>query len=139
MVPLGVGEGSVDGAVTVPTVRLVLRLAAVGAVPLSVGDGIPDVRLEIRGILVGVSFGRPEAELFRDDGGSSFGSLCACGVVPTDGEPAIVGSWLRLLRSDVSDCLCMELIVCDVTREPAAALAVDPVLEDAEFFRFATR
>ena len=35
-------------------------------------------------------------------------------MVPTDGEPAIVGNWLRE-RREVSDCFCIELTVCAVT------------------------
>lgn len=77
------------------------------------GDGTAaDAALDIRGIFVGVSFGRPEPEL-RPEVGEPLFSLTACEtlfMVPTEGEPAIVGSWLRL-RRDVSDCFCMELTV----------------------------
>jgi len=61
-------------------------------------------------------------------------------VVPTDGDPAIVGSSI-LLRSDVSDCRCKELIVCEVARDDAALLrvAVAEPLEVDVAFRFATR
>lgn len=62
--------------------------------------------------------------------------------MPTEGEPAIVGNWLRLLRSDASDCFCKELIVCEV----ALVLDVEGVRvmldvdEDAEVaFTFASR
>lgn len=37
-------------------------------------------------------------------------------MVPTEGEPAIVGNWLRE-RREVSDCFCIELTVCEVSRE----------------------
>jgi len=59
---------------------------------------------------------------------------------PTDGDPAIVGSSIRL-RSDVSDCRCRELIVCEVARDDTALLRVavaEPFGVDVAF-RFATR
>lgn len=100
----GVGEGSVEGAVTL---RLIRRLA-IAALP-SPGDPAADVRLEIRGILVGVSFDILPIEFSSTDGGCSFDTLYP--VVPTDGDPAIVGKgWFRL-RSEASDCFCIELAV----------------------------
>lgn len=60
----GVGEGSVEGAVTL---RLMRRLDTI-ALP-SPGDPAADVRLEMRGILVGVSFDMPPIEFSNTDGG----------------------------------------------------------------------
>lgn len=60
----GVGEGSVEGAVTL---RLMRRLA-IAALP-SPGDPAADVRLEMRGIFVGVSFGIPPIEFSNAGGG----------------------------------------------------------------------
>lgn len=74
------------------------------------GEETADVRLEIRGILVGVSLGFPDMEFIKVDGGGSLFSFEVCVMVPTDGEPAIVGNWLRV-RRDVSDCFCIELAV----------------------------
>jgi hypothetical protein len=103
-----VGDGFVEDAS--PLGRLV---ADADKECLRGGDGTAtDAALEIRGIFVGVSFGKPEPEL-RPEVSRSLVSLAACEalfMVPTEGEPAIVGSWLRL-RSDVSDCFCMELTV----------------------------
>lgn len=51
-------------------------------------------------------------------------------MVPTEGEPAIVGNWFRL-RREASDCFCIELTVCavtleeDVVREAIGAVGVD--------------
>jgi hypothetical protein len=74
---------------------LVLLVANTDPECFSVGEGIPDKRLEIRGILVGVSLGSPIIELFNDGGGSR-PSCRVCEllvpVVPTEGLPAIVGS-----------------------------------------------
>jgi hypothetical protein len=60
----------------------------------NVGEGIPDVRLEIRGILVGVSLASPVIELFNDGGSRPSCRVCELfvPVVPTEGLPAIVGS-----------------------------------------------
>jgi hypothetical protein len=78
------------------------------------------MRLEIRGILVGVSLVSPKIEPFNDDDGGSRPSCRVCELfvpgIPTEGLPAIVGSWLRLRREE-SDCFCMELTVCAVTRD----------------------
>ena len=71
----------------------------------------------MRGILVGVSFGNPD--IAEPDNGGSFGSFevdDARLLTPTEGEPAIVGNCVRLLK-EVSDCFCMELAVCDVALE----------------------
>jgi hypothetical protein len=62
--------------------------------------------------------------------------------VPTDGDPAIVGSSI-LLRSDVSDCRCKELIVCEVARDdddaaPLREAVAEPLDVDVAL-RFATR
>ena len=58
---------------------------------------------------------------------------------PTDGEPAIVGSWC--LRNDVSDCFCIELTVWEVAREEPALTELEfEFKEDCEEdFRLATR
>jgi hypothetical protein len=99
----------------------------------------------MRGILVGVSLGLGLNPFAPDEGGGSRSliSRLICALlpaVPTDGDPAIVGSSI-LLRSDVSDCRCMELIVCEVARDDAALLreaAAEP-FEVELAFRFATR
>ena len=103
--PLPIGEGFADVLKLDDTLTLVLR-----AVPLSVGEPpMPDVLLEMRGIFVGVSFVSVAA--FSADGGGGSRAADVCGSVPTLGEPAIVGSAPRVLRSDVSDCFCIELTV----------------------------
>ena len=139
----GVGDGSFPATEEV-TIRLVRRLAVVEDVDgFRAGDDTVDVRLWMRGILVGVSLGIPFAP-DEGRGSRSFNSLLTCELLPagpTDGDPAIVGSWVRL-RSDVSDCRCRELIVCAVTREDTALLRVaveEPPFEGGVAFRFATR
>lgn len=79
-----------------------------------------DDLLAIRGILVGVSFGKPAIDPDSDVplprcpfGSRLFRVTVLCTL--TDGDPAIVGSWCRLLR--LSACFCIELMVCDETRE----------------------
>jgi hypothetical protein len=69
----GMGEGSVEPATRLPMLRLVRR----SMMPefFNVGDPAAEVRLEIRGILVGVSFMLFDKEFSNDDGGMSFGSL----------------------------------------------------------------
>ena len=52
--------------------------------------------------------------------------------MPTDGEPAMVGRWLRLLRREESDCFCNELIVCDVARDPVIEGVLTMLEEDEE-------
>lgn len=104
------GEGFAEDVAT----RLLALLVARAEVEcFKGGDDTADDLLEIRGILVGVSFGRPEVEFINDEGGSRV-SFNVCEllvpVVPTEGEPAIVGSWLRA-RREVSDCFCKELTV----------------------------
>ena len=64
-----------DGFVEATPSSVVLTLALARCVPSSEpvlrgGEDAAEVRLEMRGILVGVSFGRPETELSSDDGGS---------------------------------------------------------------------
>ena len=54
------------------------------------GEPAADVRLEIRGILVGVSFDSEDVEFIRDDEDGSCKLFAV--VFPTDGEPAMVGS-----------------------------------------------
>jgi hypothetical protein len=74
-----VGEAFAEGA-------RVLARRAVEVEYFNGGEPAADVRLEIRGILVGVSF-------VKDDEG---GSLPSCelfvAMFPTDGEPAMVGN-----------------------------------------------
>lgn len=99
-------------------------------------------RLAIRGILVGVSFDSAEVELFNVEGGPSLGSLDAAELmVPTEGEPAIVGNWCR--RKDVSDCFCIELAVCEVARDAVVELRDNPEFdefkEEFDVFKVATR
>jgi hypothetical protein len=79
-----VGEGLAE----VGTSPLARRVAKDEEECLRGGEGIADAALDIRGIFVGVSFGRPETML-RDE---FEGSLCSFMIVPTEGEPAIVGN-----------------------------------------------
>jgi hypothetical protein len=67
----GVGEGSVEQATMLPTLRLTRRPASAEVEFFSVGEPSTD----IRGILVGVSFVLLESKLSSIDGASSFGSL----------------------------------------------------------------
>ena len=60
--------------------------------------------------------------------------------MPTEGDPAIVGSWC-LLR-EVSDCFCIELAVWEVARDVMELLGVSEVVGSVELgedFRPATR
>jgi hypothetical protein len=131
LVVMPVGEGFVDDD-TPLTATLARRL-----LPFCMGEPTVDVRLEMRGIFVGVSFGRPETELVEEDGGGSFASFNTpfVPVVPTEGEPAIVGSTVRA-RNELSDCFCMELTVCEVSLEDETVrvllLGVDEGVEVAE-------
>lgn len=68
----GMGEGSADGAVTLRLTRL---LTKVFCPEPSAGEPAADVRLDMRGILVGVSLERPPMELRREEGGWSLDSL----------------------------------------------------------------
>lgn len=72
-----VGEVPRDGAKTVedPTKRLALRPAPL---LLSVGELVVEERLEIRGILVGVSFGRLDDTFREEEGGGSLASFPVC-------------------------------------------------------------
>ena len=85
-----------DGEALVDEVGNPLALLVANADPecFKVGEGIPEVRLEIRGILVGVSLTSPIIELFRDGGSRPSCRVCELlvPVVPTEGLPAIVGS-----------------------------------------------
>jgi hypothetical protein len=136
----GVGDGSVEPGARLATLRLARR----SIIPefFSVGEPTADVRLEMRGILVGVSFIKA---LSNDDGGMSFGSLDVCEPIgPTEGDPAIVGSWPRP-RREASACFCAELAVWAVSLEEAAVvvrvegLGVDKDELDDEDFKLATR
>lgn len=78
------------------TANALVRLAVSTDVEfLPGGDGTADVRLDIRGILVGVSLGNPDVELSSEAVKSRL-SFKVCElllpVVPTEGDPAIVGS-----------------------------------------------
>jgi len=59
-----------DGEALVDEVGSPLALLVANTDPecFKVGEGIPDIRLEIRGILVGVSLASPIIELFKDGG-----------------------------------------------------------------------
>lgn len=83
------GDAFLDVVVAL-TLVLVRRAVIVDWEPFNVGEATAEVLLEIRGIFVGVSFGRPDTEFIADDGGSL--ELCETLRTPTDGEPAIVGS-----------------------------------------------
>ena len=54
------------------------------------GESAADVRLEMRGILVGVSLDSEDVEFIKDDDGGSCELFAV--TVPTDGEPAMVGN-----------------------------------------------
>jgi hypothetical protein len=132
-IPVGEGFAEDDNPLMVALARRLLK-------PLfCIGEPTVEVRLEIRGILVGVSFGKPETELVKDDGGASLASFDVCTpfvpVVPTEGDPAMVGSKLRE-RSELSDCFCMELTVCEVSRDAETVrvvlLGVDEGVEFVE-------
>jgi hypothetical protein len=137
------GEGPAEAAPSV-LVRL-----WVSKEPFMGGDDVAEVRLDILGILVGVSLAPLLPTEFIDDARASLGSFAACDpLIATDGDPAIVGSWLRLVRSDESDCFCMELTVWDVSldelvdRAPAlvgAEAAVEDADVDVDDRRLATR
>lgn len=62
-----VGDTLVDDDAIKPLVRLVVN---VDTEFFNGGEDAADVRLEMRGILVGVSFGSPEVEFNKEDGGS---------------------------------------------------------------------
>ena len=133
---LRVGEGFVEEEVGC---ALLLCLRFISGAGFWVGDPAADVLLEIRGILVGVSFGMPDEELSRLFGGPSLGSLVIEVLAPpTDGDPAIVGSWLRP-RREVSDCFCMELTVCDVSLDDDAEEPLEEVDVGVPPFSRATR
>jgi len=59
------GDGLLEEAPTVEVFKLVLRLARVDVELFRGGLDAADVRLEIRGILVGVSFESPDTEFMR--------------------------------------------------------------------------
>ena len=84
----GVGDGSVPAVLTLARRPKNEEFFGGG------GVDIADVRLEIRGILVGVSLGRLPTEFNKDDewmslvtGFDAWGLLA-----PTDGDPAMVGN-----------------------------------------------
>lgn len=111
----GVGEGSVEPDTRPLTLRLARRSLAIF---FMVGEPTAEVRLEMRGILVGVSLIVLGKEVNSDGGGMSFGSLDVTEFTdPMDGEPAIVGSACPRARNDGSDCFCIELAVWAVNLE----------------------
>ena len=132
-----------EGAVTLRLIRRPTRVLCAELTP-NPGEPAADVRLEIRGIFVGVSLDKEDMEFSKAEGGPSFGSLDALyPVVPTEGEPAMVGSWF-LLRSEASDCFCIELTVWEVTREDDPVLVIEVALVGVEIelllvLRLATR
>jgi hypothetical protein len=69
-----VGEGLADDVASPATCILVRRGPTADPEGFNGGDAAAEVRLEIRGILVGVSFGWPITEFISDDG-ASFGSF----------------------------------------------------------------
>ena len=77
------GEALAEG-----TRVLARRAAEIDVEYFKGGEPVADVRLEIRGILVGVSFDSVDVG-FINDGGSC--ELFAA-MFPTDGEPAMVGN-----------------------------------------------
>lgn len=81
-----VGEGLVEEVLDA------LTLERRGTMLFMEGEARPDVRLEIRGIFVGVSFGKPAATLLLSEEGAAPSLKSLDGMVPTDGEPAMVGS-----------------------------------------------
>jgi len=131
-----VGEAFAEGT------RVLARRAERDVEYFNGGEPTADVRLEMRGILVGVSFESADAEPTKDDeGGSLLSCVLFAAVFPTEGDPAMVGNWLRLRREE-SDCFCIELPVCNVTLEEdiEARLDNDVVAVAAEVdFSFATR
>lgn len=93
-----VGEGFAEEELKSATLTLALarRILNADPEPLRGGDAAAEVRLEIRGIFVGVSFGYPETEFIDAGGGGSLNSLNSfdgCELfAPTEGDPAIVGN-----------------------------------------------
>jgi len=133
----------VEGAVTLRLMRRPTRVLCAELTP-NPGEPAADVRLEIRGIFVGVSLDKEDKELSKTGGGPSFGSFDALyPVVPTEGEPAMVGRWF-LLRREASDCFCIELTVWEVTRDDDPVLVIEVALVGVEIelllvLRLATR
>lgn len=84
-----VGDALAEGAAS----PLALLVAKAEPECFNGGEAVADVRLEMRGIFVGVSFGRPDTEFMSVDGGPSF-KVCVLLVplVAIDGLPAMVGS-----------------------------------------------
>jgi hypothetical protein len=89
--------------------------------PFTVGEGAVEVRLDILGIFVGVSFGSEEDVIML-----SFECAPWWDAMDTEGDPAIVGSWFLDDLKEESDCFCIELTVWDVNREE---LLTEPPLE----------
>jgi hypothetical protein len=129
-----IGEGLVEELARPVGFTLARRLVYVPVACFpDEGLGTADVRLEIRGILVGVSLGRPDIEPARIEEWSFSRRLAwvlFVPFVPTDGEPAIVGSWVRL-RREPSEIFCIELTVWEVTLDETEPRLLTEV-EDCE-------
>ena len=71
---------------------LARRVAKIDMEYFNGGEPAADVRLEMRGILVGVSLDSEDVEFIKDD--DSDGGSCELftETFPTDGEPAMVGN-----------------------------------------------
>ena len=78
------GEAFAEG-----TRALARRAAEVDVEYFNGGEPAADVRLEMRGILVGVSLDS-DVEFIKDDDGGSCELFAV--TFPTDGEPAMVGN-----------------------------------------------
>jgi hypothetical protein len=74
LVESSVGEGFVEAARPL-ILTLTLRLVTLDTEFFNGGDAPAEVRLEMRGILVGVSFRLPDMEFIKDDGGGSLASF----------------------------------------------------------------
>jgi len=83
-----------DAVVELVARPLVRRLANTDPECFKGGEPVADMRLEIRGIFVGVSFGRVLDGFTKDEVSRKSLTVCVLLVVivPTDGLPAMVGS-----------------------------------------------
>jgi hypothetical protein len=69
---------------------LARRVAEIDMEYFNGGEPAADVRLEMRGILVGVPLDSEDVEFIKDDDGGSCELFTE--TFPTDGEPAMVGN-----------------------------------------------